>query len=476
MGNAVANTTTDLSQRYKRMTKTLHSTTPVFRSIFIGLMATHIGSCGTAKAPAKPGAVAAADSVLVVESTDIEKVKSDAEAEKAAAIAGGPLGIATGFELHAHKLVVNKCGTCHGAATSPLFASPDFAIAADEAVKSGKVDFINIENSRLLLRLVPDKHCCWTTCEASFAEMKDALTKWKESVKDGAMEKILDDAKKFSTAPQLLGEATNGDNPDITQNPTQLVFEAESATLTGALVSTDDPKGSGGKVIAMAAAGNVATLTFNVTVAGNYLVYGLSSSALAANSTVTARFDNGAAGTPANILWTGVITGANAWQWNQIKTAAGAPLTANLAVGSHTLVLTRAQNGFKVDAIAITQNTALTSATVLPPKVNILKFDLSAAQQSKLAPGVSLEIQVEDFDENSYKFKSPMIKIASGSVKLKGLRILLNGGWNPQNATYVVIDETVAAPGKILLPSAMIVPKEKGSALDQISIQFEVLE
>jgi hypothetical protein len=207
-----------------------------------------------------------------------------------------------------------------------------------------------------------------------------------------------------------------------------------------------------------------------VTVAGNYFVYGLSSSVAAANTQINARFDAGA-----NVLWTGVVTGANAWQWNKVATGATA-LTANLAVGAHTLTLTRVQNGFKIDAIAITAATDFTAATVLDKKANVLKFDLTKAQQSKVGAGVSLEIQVEDFDANSYKFKSPLLRVPSGTVKVKGLRILLNGTWNPQNATYMVIDETVSAPGKILVPSAMIVPKEKGTAEDQISIQFEVLE
>lgn len=442
--------------------ETLASTSKLFVIVGLGFQ---LLACGS-PSPSKPNSAAPGGGTAVIETTDKETVSLD-EAPSDGGNGDGIVTMAEGFALTTHKLVFERCGYCHGQSTSPLFASSDPKASFDEAFKNGKVNLLNIDSSRLVLRLDPDKHYCWGgDCKASAKEMKDALEAWKAAITDGSIVELEKKAKRYLTTPLLLSAAVNVDNPDIVENPGQFIVEAESGTLSGGLAVAEDPKGSGGKVLVMGPAGNTVTFNFPVTVAGTYYVYGLTSSEAAANTTATGTLN----GVPTT--WTAPLTGANQWVWNKVQGAS----VALQAGATATFSVARLATGFKVDAIALTTDASFAGSAVLPPKANVLKFDLSKAAESKVPAGTFLEIQALDFDENSYKFKSPFLRVPSGSVKVNKLKIILNGTWSPSNATYVLVDETVSAPGKFLSQAAMIVPKEKDAKTDLISVQFEVLE
>lgn len=94
-----------------------------------------------------------------------------------------------------------------------------------------------------------------------------------------------------------------------------------------------------------------------------------------------------------------------------------------------------------------------------------------------IAGGV-LEVKVQNYDEYSYKLSQLKLISPNQNVQIKGVYLLTNGSFNPQNANLTQVDQMVvrSTGGTVLTPSAMIVLMDKGPAMDKFAFGFEVLE
>lgn len=90
------------------------------------------------------------------------------------------------FEKTVFTLVRAHCAACHSGGLQqklPLFAAADISVAHDAVLSDKLINFGNAANSRLVERLVDDKHFCWTKdCQADGLEMKTQIEAWSTLV------------------------------------------------------------------------------------------------------------------------------------------------------------------------------------------------------------------------------------------------------------------------------------------------------
>ena len=83
-----------------------------------------------------------------------------------------------------HSLLTEHCSGCHvsTAATpqTPYFADPNPEVSY-EAVQT-KIDLMNPANSRLVLRLFPERHQCWSDCSANSATMRTLIEAFADPI------------------------------------------------------------------------------------------------------------------------------------------------------------------------------------------------------------------------------------------------------------------------------------------------------
>ncbi|MDE3270378.1 MAG: hypothetical protein OYH77_08895 [Pseudomonadota bacterium] len=85
----------------------------------------------------------------------------------------------TAFAQHALPLLQEMCANCHGNKQSPLFAVNDARQAHQVIIAGNKVNFNDIPNSRLVLRLTDDNHNCASNCATDGERVAAALNSWR---------------------------------------------------------------------------------------------------------------------------------------------------------------------------------------------------------------------------------------------------------------------------------------------------------
>lgn len=115
------------------------------------------------------------------------------------------------------------------------------------------------------------------------------------------------------------------------------------------------------------------------------------------------------------------------------------------------------------------ERTAVGSADIVTLRYNLQPLGITNAQ---------LEVTLQDYDTYSYLVTNVKIVSLTYNVRVKGLYLITNGVFNPQNANLTQVDEVVpaGAGGQVLSPGSMIILKDLGPAQDRISFGFETIE
>ena len=462
-----------------------------WQSYALGLVALIMSGCGT-EAP-MPGPnrstvenlrqiAPESELELPIDESQDEKTKDDRQSEDATGKKPSPPGSATltaneAFERTAHKILVERCGSCHATTAAPLFAQKNLEAASIAVTDTGKVNFTAIDRSRLYLRLAADNHNCWSDCATNAEEIKLALTEWLD-----LLLKINPDFLSEFESPLVTNDLLFSDAAQRTPTPDPLsiIIEAETATVTAPMIIANDLMSSGGRFIEVPAGTNGGTINnanqngigtsvfnFMVPTAGKYKVWAQANAVTDANNAFFIRMD---AGPFQN--WAVPVT-AGKWEWSAANQQDGqAELSFDLTAGTHTLEIKRRDVATKLDRLAITMNPLFDGTQAETQPVQVLRYDISAIARK---PNTYFEIEVMDFSEEAFKFRKPTI-ISEQPLTVKGLRILINGHYNPQHNTYNLIESTVMPPRTELSRSGMVVLKEKGKDLDKISFSFEALQ
>ena len=80
------------------------------------------------------------------------------------------------------------------------------------------------------------------------------------------------------------------------------------------------------------------------------------------------------------------------------------------------------------------------------------------------------------YDDYSYKLWDPEIISSNSNVLVQGVKLLINGYYNPQHSAYTIVNKTVTPGNSSLASHALLALKDQGEAIDKISFKFDVLQ
>ena len=92
-----------------------------------------------------------------------------------------PPSVQHAFRDHVWPELKRSCGRCHADKHTPFFASTNIDKAREAIIDGGKVDFTDVANSRLVLRLNKDNHNCPDDCVEDANRFIKVLTLWKKN-------------------------------------------------------------------------------------------------------------------------------------------------------------------------------------------------------------------------------------------------------------------------------------------------------
>jgi lysophospholipase L1-like esterase len=164
---------------------------------------------------------------------------------------------------------------------------------------------------------------------------------------------------------------------DVAPPSENIVIEGEVGSLTAPMVQGNDGLASGGKFIHVpdgtgGAGTGKATYSFNVEVAGNYIMWGRAITPDVNGDVFNIKMDTGQ-----EFLWdVGQRAGfGQPWFWDQVShrgTGSGAspqinPVVFNLSAGIHTLTIREGKDGVKLDQFFLTRDTNFVPTNIQQP-------------------------------------------------------------------------------------------------------------
>lgn len=376
------------------------------------------------------------------------------------------------FKKSLYPITRARCVSCHGTSQTPLHASVNVETAHNALIDSSKIDFNNIANSRMVLKLKNDRHNCWGDCAANATEIQTAIANWKSE-----RERLAPVASDPETA--LKGKVTREtDSMSDLLSPEKLIdtgtitLMAESGSLRSPMVKATEnnvsyiwaPKGTGAKTLTSTDAG-LAFISFKLTNSDFYKVWMLISAQDTSSDSVYVKV----AGSETKEWHPGATTG---FQWKEVKhTTSNLDSPFYIAGGTNQGVEIRQRDdGLKISKVIVTNEMNFNPQSATNTKATI---SLPINELSGVA-GSTFEIDVEEYDMYSYKFTNPRIK-SSADLYVKNLKVLVNGSFNPQHATYTIVNKKITPSESNLSTYSMIVLKDKGSDEDRFSFSFEHL-
>ena len=326
------------------------------------------------------------------------------------------------FSGSVYQLTRTHCIACH-TTTQPVHASSNLAKAHDSVISQFKVNFANLPASRLVAKIRDENHNCWGDCAANAQEMLAAVQDWHEAIKDSAP-----------------ADPTPVDTRIVTNETRALEIELNDST---------NPLKSNSVNVPVSTATRTAPMVTGTDVDGDFIwVPETGQPALGATATNAGR---------ASFSFRVPVTGNN----------------FSLSAGNHTMELRQREDGFKIYRIIVTSDPSFNGVEVDDYFGVTLEFDMG----SKInVPGASFKIDVTDYDLYSYKFSNPRILTPGPNLLVKGIKLLINGAWNPQHSTYTLVDKVVTETDGKLSDFSMVALKDQGSSVDKVSFTFEKLE
>jgi len=88
--------------------------------------------------------------------------------------------------------------------------------------------------------------------------------------------------------------------------------------------------------------------------------------------------------------------------------------------------------------------------------------------------GATFSLDIQKFDNFSYRVRNPRILSPTTAVYVSDVRISVNGAIRSNDTTYSLVDQIVAmsAGGTILSPASMVMLMDKGPGVDKLALSF----
>lgn len=373
------------------------------------------------------------------------------------------------FSKSVYTVTRARCISCHDSGQTPFHASSNVTTAHDAILNGAKVDLNNPANSRMVLKLKNEKHNCWGDCTANANEMENQIIAWKNYI--GTTTSTASSGKVTAESETVY----NLYNPTDSQSGAKVSLMTEGASLKAPMMTGFSDGVSYVGVSDTVAAKSLsstdygaATLSFKVNQSDFYQIYMLVNAPVEATSGMYVK----AAGSDYKEWSIGATTG---FEWRKVTNT-----TSKLDVEfymngnvNYTIELRQKNSGIKVSKVVITNDpyydpngasTTLSKATIAVSLTSLTGINDAV-----------LEMDIEDFDQYSYKVSKPRI-ISNTPIKVKKLKVLLNKVFNPQHSSYLNVDKTTTAADPVLSEYYMLVLKDKGDAYDKFSFEFDTIE
>lgn len=402
-------------------------------------------------------------------------VVNDDSDDSSGTVTGMGLSSVDAFAQTTHKITTKNCALCHASLQQPFHANPTASVAHDAIMAGAKVNLSNPAQSRLVLKLQAG-HNCWGNCASNAAEMLDSINNWV-------------DLMKAPDAPADTGTTTNNGlvtsesvtvaealDPNQLKDAGSYLINLESAMLQSPMVKVTSgdssyiwvPAGTHGNTQSnTSTAAGRAYSQVSLTQTTGYKIFGYVDGPNANDDSFHIRV--GASGF---VEWhTGGTTG---FQWVEVTSGSGrASKTFNLTSGNQQIEIREREDGAKISYLYITNDLQTVASDISGGAMATLSYSLDA-----LAPGSNayLKVNISNYDNYSYKLSKPRIVLPRGTLKVKSLKPLINGSWNAQHSTYTLVDKTVSPSMGDLSSSSMIILKDRGDDVDQISFEFGEIE
>ena len=378
------------------------------------------------------------------------------------------------FAATMHPITQARCINCHGSFQTPLHAVADPTQAHNAVIDGFKVNFDNIPSSRMVLKLSDEAHNCWSNCADNAAEMQRSIEDWKAQVDaatggttPGPAEPSLTTAESRTFMEEL--------DPDNAMGSGDIVIEANSASLKAPMVAAAAgadtyihvPNGNGGNLPNNNNAAGSGYINFDVVSSNNYKVYAYVDAPGNADNSFHIKVNN------SNYAeWHIPLT--SGFEWREVTTTANFnPVNFFIPAGNgNILEIRQREDGTKVSRVVITSDPNINLNDIGSAVESTISFDLSPI----LGVPATLSVTISEYDMYSYKLSNPTIT-SNFRIRVKNIKPLINGQYNPQHATYTLIDTaTVMSGATVLSPRALIALKDQGNDIDRLSFSFEILE
>tara|TARA_R110000868_G_scaffold117600_15_gene312504 strand:- start:10949 stop:12304 length:1356 start_codon:yes stop_codon:yes gene_type:complete len=376
------------------------------------------------------------------------------------------------FAQTTHAITKARCTNCHGGGQQPLHAVANAQQAHDAIVNSSKVNFGNPAQSRMVLKLT-EGHNCWGDCNMNAQEMLDSVNDWVYLMQDtttttGSGDDLV--TTESNTIAMVL-------DPNSTANVGDVMLNMEATMLAAPMVKGTEggveyiwvPNGTHAAVIANN--NNIAgraTIMAQIPTAGRYKMFGLVRGYGDADDSFHIKIGNN------NYTEWHVGGDTNGYRWVEVTSGSGrSAISYQLAAANHLVEIREREDGTKLSKLLLTDDLQLQASQLSGGPQATLSFSLNA-----LAPGSNAQFRVDIsiYDMYSYRITNPRIVLPSGTMRVKNVKPLVNGNWNPQHSTYTIVDKMVTPNDATLSGSSMIVLKDQGEVVDRLSFSFEMLE
>ncbi len=379
------------------------------------------------------------------------------------------------FSTTVYPITRANCVNCHGSFQTPLHAVDDVAQAHDAVLNAYKVNFDNIPSSRMAAKLRDEAHNCWSgDCSADADQMERAIADWKAQI--GAVTRPDASEPEEEMGLETMESRTLNEelDPDNARDSGTLALESSSASLRAPMVTGTDgdinyihvPNGNGGNLGNNNNAAGIGYLSFDNSMSDNYKIYALVDAPNGSDNSFHIKVDNGN-----YIEWH--IEQTSGFEWREVTN------TANMntvdffipAGNGHMLEVRQREDGTKISRVVVSNDPNVNLNDVSNAVIATITYDISAI----VGVPATFSVDIQEYDMYSYKLSNPTLT-SSSRLRIKNIKPLINGNYNPQHATYTLVDATTMGGTTVLSPRALIALKEQGPLIDRLSFSFEILE
>ncbi len=168
------------------------------------------------------------------------------------------------FKSTLYTLTRSSCLSCHDLIQSPLLTSADVKVAYGSIINSNLIDFNDIAQSDIVLKLRNDHHHCWSDCENNANEIIEKIEEWVNLI-------LIKTAQSESSLESTASEEINKGTIKLLANNSLLKAPMIEAKIDG-ISYIESPIDSDSENL-MSTDDRLAYLEFNVFVSDNYKVF-----------------------------------------------------------------------------------------------------------------------------------------------------------------------------------------------------------